>query len=60
MNQVLCGMATDEYGNYCAVMAPTPVACKCGRTTAFLVNRGGKTRCTECDRSLCEEGKGGV
>jgi len=31
------------------VLAWPPVRCACGRMVAFAVNRGGKTRCAECD-----------
>ncbi len=37
-----------------AVVWP-PVACACGRDASFVVNRGGITRCTDCDAKAASE-----
>lgn len=35
-----------------------PRKCGCGRMTFFIVNRGGKSRCVDCDAEYCQrEGK---
>lgn len=32
-----------------AMVLPKPVTCGCGKTTQFVVNRAGETRCMDCD-----------
>lgn len=38
-----------------AILLPESVTCGgCGRQAMFMVNRGGKTRCTHCDFKATE------
>lgn len=34
-----------------------PVQCRCGRMTAFWINRDGRSRCIECDAEYRQAGK---
>lgn len=47
-------VSTCVDGSLFVIVAP-PRACRCGRASAFFVNRGGATCCAHCDARLNPE-----